>query len=304
MGAQLFRIDFGYDGTEFAGSQRQPGRRTVQGVLEEALGRLTGGPVTLVLAGRTDRGVHAVGQVASGELAWKRGPEELARALNAVLPDDVVVYRVQPVPPGFNARRSARYREYRYRIWSGHAPPLLLRRYAWRVCASLDVEAMQAAAAVLVGTRDLRSFAGKGLGIPGSGKRSVRTITVARWRPLEQSIDRVDRGARLLEFQIGADAFLPHMVRNIVGAMVAVGTGERTPDWLGELLEARDRRLAPPPAPPQGLVLWRVAYSGEELDERPPEPGHNPVSYGRGETYGSQAEEESQNSAHLRREAR
>jgi tRNA pseudouridine38-40 synthase len=278
MGAQLFRIDFGYDGTEFAGSQRQPGRRTVQGVLEEALGRLTSQPVSLVLAGRTDRGVHAVGQVASGELAWRHTLEELARALNAVLPEDVVVYRVLPAPSGFHARRSARYREYRYRIWTGPAPPLLLRRYVWRVCASLDLAAMEAAAMALLGTRDFRSFAGKGLGVPGAGKRSVRTITMARWRLLENVIDRADPDARLLEFQIGANAFLPHMVRNIVGAMVTVGTGQRPPEWLGELLAAGDRRLAPPPAPPQGLVLWRVTYPGEVVDESSPEPWLDPVS--------------------------
>ncbi len=269
MDVRLFRLEIGYDGTNFAGSQRQPGRRTVQGVLEEALHGLTGRTVALVLAGRTDRGVHAVGQVASGELAWQRAPDDLARALNAVLPDDVVVYRVRLAPVGFHARRSARYREYRYRIWAGQAPPLLLRRYVWHLCQALDIEAMVAAAQVLLGTHDFRSFAGKGLGLPGTGRRTVRTISHARWQVLEVAVDRVEPGTRLLEFQIGADAFLPHMVRNIVGAMVAVGTGQRSPGWIGELLAAGDRRLAPSPAPPHGLVLWRVAYPGEELgDER------------------------------------
>jgi len=265
MQPQLFRFDLGYDGTEFAGSQRQPGRRTVQGVLEAALQQLTGRSVVLVLAGRTDRGVHAVGQVASGDILWRHPTADLARALNAVLPSDLVVYQVRRAPPGFHARRSARYREYRYRLWVGSEPPLLLRRYVWHVRGTLDLGAMSRAAGVLLGTHDFRSFAGKGVGVPGADRRTVRKVSLADWVELECTFDRAAAEARLLEFRIGADAFLPRMVRNIVGAMVVIGGALRPPDWIAELLKAGDRRAAPAPAPPQGLVLWRVEYPGDGL---------------------------------------
>lgn len=265
MDEQLFRIDLGYDGTDFSGSQRQPGRRTVQGVLEDALSRVTGQPVTVVLAGRTDRGVHAVGQVASGTLVWRHAPETLVRALNAVLPADVVVYGVQRAPDGFHARRSARYREYRYRVWEGARPPVLLRRYVWHVPGRLDVDALRAASVALVGTRDFATFAGKGMGVPTAAQRTVRRVHVATWAALDTAFEPLGDGGRLLEFRIGANAFLPHMVRNIVGALVLVGTGRQPPGWFAGLLDTGDRRMAPPPAPPQGLTLWSVVYEGESI---------------------------------------
>lgn len=262
---RTFRIDLGYDGTDFFGSQRQPGVRTVQGVLEAAASRLVGTPVRMTLAGRTDRGVHAVGQVASVKLPWRRSTEELSRALEALTPDDVTVYRVSEEDAEFHARYSARYREYRFRIWEGPRAPVLLRRYVWAVRTALDMMAMQTAADSLIGRRDFAAVAGGGLGVPGGSVNTVRTLRRAEWREVSQPIEPIAQGGRLLEFVIGADGFLPHMVRNIVGVLVAIGRGDQPATYMETLLAGRDRRLAGAPAPPQGLVLWRVAY-GENPD--------------------------------------
>jgi tRNA pseudouridine38-40 synthase len=255
------RIDLGYDGTAFAGSQRQPGRRTVQGELEAALSQLTGEPIRVALAGRTDRGVHACGQVASAMVRWRHGPAALGRALNACLPEDLRVFEVRPVPSDFHARKSACYREYRYRLWVGARPPVLLQRYLWWVPDELNDRALEEATAYLPGERDLRAFTGKGMGIPGHPGRTVRQIYAARWQVLP-TWERA-HGSRVLEFRIAANGFLPHVVRTIVGALVCVGLGQQPPAWFAWLLAQADRRLAPPPAPPHGLVLWRVGYPDE-----------------------------------------
>lgn len=262
---RTFRIDFGYEGTAFVGSQRQPGERTVQGELERAVSQVCGGePARLALAGRTDRGVHAVGQVASGQIPWRRSPAELERALRACTPDDISVYRVQVADSTFHARFSARSREYRYRIWNGPVPPTLLRRFVWAVRAPLDVAAMNDAARSLCGRRDFASLAGSGKGVPGAGVDTVRTVTSAGWQVVPSVLERNDQGSRLLEFQIRADGFLAQMVRNVVGSLVTIGRGEQPVAWLERLLSARDRRLGPAPAPPQGLALWRVHYAEDD----------------------------------------
>jgi tRNA pseudouridine38-40 synthase len=253
-----FRIDIGYDGTDFAGSQRQPGRRTVQAVLEQALGKISGQTITIALAGRTDRGVHALGQVVSGRFNWTRSADELARALQAVTPEDIVIYGAREVDETFHARFRARGREYRYRIATGRTEPLLLRHSVWYVRAPLDLDRMATATACLTGRQDFAAVAGKGLGVPGSAAGTIRRVYLANWRDLPNPVDRVDR---LLEFQIGADAFLPHMVRNIVGDLVAIGKGQFPPEWMETLLREGDRRKGTAPAPPHGLVLWRVRLS-------------------------------------------
>ncbi|CCF84669.1 tRNA pseudouridine(38-40) synthase TruA [Nitrolancea hollandica] len=261
MSIRPFRIDLGYDGTDFAGSQRQPGQRTVQAVVEQALEQLSGQPIRIALAGRTDRGVHAVGQVASGWINWERSADDLARALQAVTPEDVAIYGARAVDAAFHARFSACYREYRYRITTGSRPPLLLRRVTWHVRRPLDLERMAAATRSLIGHRDFAAVAGKGAGVPGSPVNTVRTVSVAGWRGIPNP---VERSGRILELQIGGDAFLPHMVRNIVGDLVAIGLGQFPPEWMDELLQNGDRRQGVAPAPPQGLVLWQVRYPDEE----------------------------------------
>ena len=262
-----YRIDLGYDGNGFIGSQRQPGVRTVQGELEAALARLCGRPVLVVLAGRTDRGVHAVGQVASARLAWARGVDALEGGLRALVPPDMAIYSVRQVAAGFHARFDAQEREYRYRIWNGMTPPILLRRFAWHVRAPLDVDAMIAAARSLVGTHDFSTFASGGRGIPGTAAECVRTIMKARWRTLPEEFEP-QRGGAVYELQVVADGFLPQMVRNVVGAQVMIGRGMQPPGWLEWVREQRDRRLLGAPAPPDGLVLWRVAYVGDTQGDK------------------------------------
>lgn len=260
MERRVFRIDLGYDGADFAGSQVQPGVRTVQGVVEEALARLTDEPVRLALAGRTDRGVHAVGQVASGSLRWERPVEALAAGLRALTPPDVAIYRVALAPAGFHARYDAVAREYRYRIWSGAPPPLLLRGAVWHQRRPLDLQAMVRAAEALPGEQDFAAVAGSGVGVPWAEIDRRRRVISAHWVALEQPIEPGE-GARLLEFRIVAGGYLPQMVRNIVGDLVLIGRGERPVGWLAELLRGHDRRLGAAPAPPEGLVLWHVSYT-------------------------------------------
>ncbi|MCX7623273.1 MAG: tRNA pseudouridine(38-40) synthase TruA [Thermomicrobium sp.] len=267
MEARRYRIDFGYEGTAFSGSQRQPGLRTVQGVLEEALGRLAGTAVRAVLAGRTDAGVHAVGQVASCDLRWRHDAGTLRRALQAWLPEDVIVYQAALAPEGFHARRWAIDREYRYRIWLGRRPPLFLRRFVWVFPGDLDIAALQRAARRFLGSHDFRSFAGHGLGGPWATEPRIRTITLSEWHVTEPDIERHEGEATLLEYRVRANGFLPQMVRTMVATMVRIGIGAAPPEWIDTLLAVHDRRLAPPPAPPNGLVLWRVRYAEDVARE-------------------------------------
>lgn len=263
-----YRIDLGYDGTDFWGSQRQPGVRTVQQTLENALERLTSSTVHATFAGRTDRGVHAVGQVASAHLSWRRDVEGLRRGLAALTPDDIVIYGVEVADDAFHARFSARRREYRYRLWRGPSPPLLSRKYVWQERSDLDIKAMREASTSLVGRHDFSSFAGAGAGVPGSVIDCVRTLFAVELVSLDQTLDPMNESSRMFELRVTGNGFLPHMVRNIMGDLVAIGRGEQSSGWLQELLEARDRRLGAPPAPPAGLVLWRVEYDEDRSRRR------------------------------------
>jgi tRNA pseudouridine38-40 synthase len=259
-GIRHVRIDLGYDGTAFFGSQRQPEGRTVQQEIEAALQRLTSRDVRLAFAGRTDRGVHAVGQVASGSLAWRRDDESLRFALDSLTPDDVSITGVRTVDEGFHARYSAQSRVYRYRIWNGPTPPTMLRRFVWHERAELNLAAMNAAAERLLGEHDFASFAGDGIGVPGSGVDCTRTVLAASWR---SHPDQWEPGGTILEFEIRANGFLPHMVRNIVGSLCQVGRDRARPEWFEGMIAQRDRRRAEAPAPPQGLVLWSVEYPND-----------------------------------------
>ncbi len=262
-------LTLAYDGTAFAGSQVQPGVRTVQEDLERALAALFGTPERVILAGRTDRGVHAVGQVAS---CTDRRPDldlgTTVRAINARLPEDLAVVNARREPEGFHARYDARWREYRYRIWNGGPAPLG-QRWTWQRLEPLDVTLMARAGCRLVGEHDFAALAGSGQGVPGSarGQRprgTVRRVITCHCRTTEPWWGP-DDGA-LIEIQVAADGFLPQMVRNVAGALVEVGRGARPVPWMDELLAARDRRRGPTTAPAHGLTLWRVGY-GEELPD-------------------------------------
>lgn len=259
-----YRIELGYDGTYFHGSQIQPGVRTVQGELEAAASRITNHPVRLAFAGRTDRGVHALGQVASGDLVWRSSEQALARALQAVTPDDLMVQRVAIAGDDFHARFSARSREYRYQIWSGPSSPVMSRGWSWHLRHTLNLDAMRAATGAFLGEHDFAAFAGDGLGVPGmtSERSTIRRVSEIAIGDLAVPELDVLSDSRMIVMRITATGFLPQMVRNIVGALTAVGL-ERDCD-IPRLLAAKDGRLAPAPAPAHGLVFWRVDYG--EMD--------------------------------------
>ena len=266
-----YRLTLSYDGTAFAGSQIQPGQRTVQGELESALRRLGGREFRTTFAGRTDRGVHAFGQVVMVNVPeWRATAGDLERALGARLPGDVAARQVADSDPAFNPRFDAVWREYRYWIVRGLASPFL-GRYAWLLRDGADAARMNEAASILLGTHDFASFVGGGEGVPWSERSTrrhgtTRTLLRCAVRHLELTPGPGrDTDAAALEFRIAADGFLPRMVRNIAGALVEVGQGRQEPAWIGEILAARDRRQGSEVAPAHGLTLWRVGFPGDAL---------------------------------------
>ena len=274
-GATRWKLTLAYDGGGFYGSQRQPGKRSVQEELERALGILGGRAVAATLAGRTDRGVHAVGQVACcDDLIPAMPAETIVRALNAHLADDLAVVAARRVAAGFHARYDARWREYRYRIWLGPRQPLA-RESVWERRAALDIHAMESGARQFLGTHDVASFAGGGEGVPWSDRHdrprgTVRTISHCSVRPVAPWWGLAAEPGEAIEIRVVADGFLPRMVRTMVGALVEIGAGDRTPDWITQLLLECDRRKGPATAPPHGLILWRVGY-GDELPDPDPD---------------------------------
>lgn len=273
MTESTLKLVLSYDGTEFAGSQIQPGKRTVQAELEKALTRLAGQQIRTVFAGRTDSGVHAVGQVVScPDVRPESSPEAVTGALNANLEDDLAVGVTERVAAGFHARYDATWREYRYRVWSGSPQPLA-RRYVWQRRGELSATAMSAAALRFVGERDLAAVAGGGEGVPWSDRGKMPRGTVRRIMRCEcREIApwwREPGGGRLIELRVVADGFLPKMVRNIMALLVEVGHERKPASWLDEVLASQDRRQGGGTAPPHGLTLWRVGYGNDEPDQEP-----------------------------------
>lgn len=251
-----YRVTLAYDGTDFAGWQVQSGRsggRTVQGVLEDALARLAGeAPVAVRGAGRTDAGVHALGQVASLELPRAMEAASLARALNALLPADVRVLEAAAAPEGFDARKAAVSKLYRYELDAGPVRLPQRRRFAGYVAVALDEARVAEAAALYRGRHDFASTASAGSGV----RTTVRTVTRS-----EASFMDGPAGTRTLVYEVEATGFLRKMVRSLVGGLVAVGRGAQTVEGLRQALAARDRGTWPPPAPACGLTLVRVDYA-------------------------------------------
>ena len=258
---RTLKLTLSYDGTRLVGWQRQAEGESVQGVLEDALARFEGGPVTVHGAGRTDAGVHALGQVASVEVAFTHDVATLARALNAQLPEDVRVLSVEEAAPGFHARFSARSKTYRYCIRNGAVASPFERAYVWHVPQPLDVDAMRQAASRLLGRHDFSTFRSSGTDVPDAVRtlhRSDVTVSTATTTPLASRCSS-DAGS-LLTYEVSGDGFLRHMVRAIVGTLVEVGRGWRDPAQMDALLQARDRARAGATAPPHGLFLVRVDY--------------------------------------------
>jgi tRNA pseudouridine38-40 synthase len=239
-----YRIVLAYDGTDFRGWQRQPDSRTVQGVLEDALRKVTQKRIVVHGAGRTDAGVHALGQVASFRGAFKLSDEVLLRALNAVLPEDVRLFSLGEAPPGFHARRSARSKLYRYRIV--HAPQAspLDRRFVLHWPYPLDLGQMRRASRLFVRTADFTAFSSN------RDRSPVRTVTRSE---LRKSGDEI-------VYTIEAAGFLRYMVRTIVGTLLEVGRGRLRPDQVEDIFRRQDRSLAGPTAAAKGLTLVRVDY--------------------------------------------
>jgi tRNA pseudouridine38-40 synthase len=240
-----------YDGSRYAGWQRQPDQPTIQEAVETALFQLTQETVSVIGAGRTDSGVHAVGQVASFRIGRQWTPRQWIRGLNARLPDDVAVRSVALMPDDFHARYAARGKLYEYRILNRPERPALDRAYLWHVHKPLDPSAMERAASYLLGSHDFSSF---------EGTLTDNEDPVCDLRQL--SLTKEDDVIRVLAY---ADRFLKHMVRAIVGTLVEVGHGKRAPDSLKTILVAKDRTAAGRTAPPHGLFLMRVDYDAEKV---------------------------------------
>jgi tRNA pseudouridine38-40 synthase len=242
------RLVVQYDGTAFEGWQLQPSGPTIQGELERALGTVLRETVRVRGAGRTDAGVHATGQVAAVRIA--RLPPDLGRlrtSVNAVLPDAIVVAAIEPADDAFDPRRDARRRCYEYRIWTAPAPSPFWRRFAWHLWSPLDRDVMVAAAAAVLGAHDFRAFR-------GSDSEPVRSTV----RHVYES--RVEPREALLVYRIEANAFLKHMVRNLMGTIVEIGRGQRPPESMAALLAGGARADAGIMAPAHGLVLKAVRY--------------------------------------------
>ncbi|MBC7809733.1 MAG: tRNA pseudouridine(38-40) synthase TruA [Burkholderiales bacterium] len=247
--ALRFRATLAYDGTAYQGFQRQAGDTpTIQGAVEAAIAAVTGQKVTVNGAGRTDTGVHAEGQVIAFDVKWRHSDKALLRALNANLSDDIALQDIAQ-QPGFHPRFNAVARLYRYEIVVAEHRQPLLRLRAWRLHGALSTDAMERAAALLIGEHDFAAF-----GQPPQGEITTRTVLQSRWKSYPERF-----GTRLT-YHIEANAFLQHMVRRIVGQLVEVGRGGQTAAQFEEAFLRAELIGGTPLAPPQGLVLEAVRY--------------------------------------------
>jgi tRNA pseudouridine38-40 synthase len=247
---RFFKAIIAYDGTQYSGWQIQVDQPSVQQTLEAALQRITGESSRMVASGRTDAGVHALGQVVSFSTSSRLSADDLCRALNAHTPRDISIRALSEAQHGFHAIRDATSKRYRYVIDDHGLADVFQRRHAWHVPQRLNIEAMAGAARALKGRHDFSSFEASG----SERASSVRTVTDIQ----------VARGEGTLQdkivIEIEADGFLYNMVRNIVGTLVEVGRGAQTEEWVKDVLAARNRKAAGPTAPPQGLFLVCVRY--------------------------------------------
>jgi len=236
-----------YDGSRFLGWQKQPGRGTVQDAVEAALAAIGGEPASVTCAGRTDRGVHAREQVVHFDATAERPLSAWVRGVNAVLPESIAVLWAKPVDAGFHARYSATARTYRYILLNRSVRPALATRYAGWFHQNLDIAAMRQAAAALVGEHDFSAF------------RSAECQAKTPRRSLTQL--EIERHGERIDFIFTANAFLHHMVRNLVGTLVYVGKGKHAPEWAREVLQSRDRSRAAPTFAADGLYLEAIEYA-------------------------------------------
>ena len=251
-----------YDGTAYGGWQRQKGVLSIQQVLEEKLEVLLRHPAKAAAAGRTDAGVHALGQVACFRTDASLSLDRIRKGLNALLPNDIAVVEAAEVPERFDPRRHARGKLYRYLVWNRPSRPALLRHRAWHVREPLDLAAMRAAAKVLTGEHDFAAFQASGCSAK-STVRTIRRLQVGPWPlgvPCPPKRKKGKPDPSCLAFEVEGTAFLRFMVRNLVGTLVEAGLGRLSVADVGRILAGRDRRAAGPTAPASGLMLVRVEY--------------------------------------------
>ncbi|MBW1864223.1 MAG: tRNA pseudouridine(38-40) synthase TruA [Deltaproteobacteria bacterium] len=244
---QNFRLIVEYDGTAYHGWQRQKEDRTIQGEIEKALATMAGKAVSLAGSGRTDAGVHAIGQTASFSSDAGLDPGIYLKGLNSLLPDDILIRECESVDPAFHARYNARSKIYQYRILNRDMPSVMERHFVWHIRRRLNVKAMQKAATFLMGEHDFKAF-------EGTGSPRTSTVRLVIRAGIRQGID-----GQIL-FDIEADGFLRYMVRNIVGTLVDVGRGHILGEDVKTILLSRDRSQAGATAPAKGLFLMKVIY--------------------------------------------
>jgi tRNA pseudouridine38-40 synthase len=242
----VLKLTIEYDGTNYSGWQLQARHDSIQGKIEAALERIFATPVRVFGSGRTDAGVHARGQVASISIPRPFDPAELQRALNSILPVNIVVLDVAPAPDDFNPRRAARSRVYEYRVLNRKIASAFEYRFSWLVRDELDLDAMNSAARIFVGEHDFAAFRSLGTEV----RTTIRRVISSEWT----------RDGDLLLYRVEANSFLRHMVRAMVAAMIDVGRGKLTPADVAEILDGRDRGAGPANAPPGGLYLVEVRY--------------------------------------------
>lgn len=254
-----FKLTLAYDGTDFGGWQWQPNARTVQGELEAAIERITQQKVKCTASGRTDAGVHALGQVVSFAVETKLSCDVLCKAINSELPKDVLACQIQPAPDGFHAIRDAVRKRYRYVVQDGRLRDLFARNYVWHIFQTLDERLMHKASRCLLGTHDFKSYQTTG---------SMRLTTERTIYDLVVERREAELTSRVV-IEVEANGFLYNMVRNIVGTLVQIGKGAAPASFAAEALAAKNRQAAGMTAPPQGLFLVGVEYDGNDDPERP-----------------------------------
>lgn len=264
---RTLKLTIAYDGTNYAGWQRQTNGLAIQQVLEEEIAEIVGARCPLNAAGRTDSGVHAAAQVASITINHPIPCGELQRALNARLKaGDIRIRAIEEMPDRWDARIFAKSKTYRYALWNGAIPSPFFRHVVWHVAQPLDLDRMVRAAAALIGEHDFVAFQGRGSDV----KTTVRRILAAEmtemnihadqpiaWSPLEGA---PDGGGRLFRFEISGTGFLRYMVRTIVGTLADIGRGQLEVEDMAAIIASRDRQQAGHTAPPHGLMLWKVSY--------------------------------------------
>ncbi len=262
---RTYKLIIAYDGTSYVGWQRQATGVSIQGLLEDALARVDGRPVSVVGAGRTDAGVHALGQVARAVLTAGHEPAVVQRALNATLPADIRIVRVDDVPPTFHPRFDARSKRYQYWIWEARVLPPTLRSWCWHIPRRIDADAMNAAARLLEGRHDCAAFRSTGNDVHTTVRSIIRasvwTLDAASATPGHALAARLmPAEGRFVVFDVEADGFLRHMVRALTGTLVEIGDGRRPVESMRTLLDGASRSQAGATAPAHGLVMVGVTY--------------------------------------------